>query len=98
MAAAISATERAAARVMTPPAAQARMPIPGVPAWPRTIPGFKKIPDPMIIPMTSARASIKVTDFFSVPRRLFVSMVHFRPFRFSIQVQDLVDAKDLFLS
>ncbi|MNE60310.1 hypothetical protein D3C80_1554480 [compost metagenome] len=56
IAAAISATVSADANVMMPPTLQARMLIHGVPALLSTIPGFKKIPDPISIPTTMARA------------------------------------------
>ncbi|MNH28492.1 hypothetical protein D3C79_886620 [compost metagenome] len=65
IAAAISATLRAEARVMIPPIPQARILIQGVPALFSTIPGFRKIPDPIIIPTTMAKASKNVTDFFN---------------------------------
>jgi hypothetical protein len=65
MAEEISATDKADARVITPPKVHARILIHGVPAWLNTIPGFRNIPEPMIMPMTIAIASIKVTDFFN---------------------------------
>lgn len=66
MAAAISATVRAEARVITPPVIQAAMLMGMEPASASTTPLFKKIPDPTIIPTTRDNASKKVKLFSGV--------------------------------
>ena len=55
------------ARVIIPPATQATIANNGVPAFWRTIPGFKNTPEPIIIPTTIAMASSIVTFFLSFP-------------------------------
>ena len=57
---------RAEAKVIIPPTTQAIIPIIGEPASLKTIPGFRNIPEPIIIPTTIAMASIYVIVFFCV--------------------------------
>ncbi len=66
MAEAISATDRAEANVTTPPAAQAKTAMRGEPALASTTLGLRKMPLPIIMPTTRAKASTKLTDFFNM--------------------------------